>query len=272
MLVGGAGVARGYLNRAELTAERFVANVFGGKGRLYRSGDLARELPNGELEYLGRIDHQVKIRGFRVELSEIESVLARHPEVAECAVIARQDEQGEARLVAYVAPVAGAAPGIEALREHLAHALPDYMAPGAFVFLPKFPLTVNGKLDRGALPAPGAGRPRLASAYAAPESELEKKVAGLWGAALRQTEVGVDDSFFDLGGDSLLLTAVHMELQKALKREIPITDLFQYPTIRRLAQHLGREKGDSGLAAQVAGRAMRQREALARKQLSKKVP
>ena len=264
MLVGGAGVARGYLNRPELTAERFIPDPFDGGGTLYRSGDLARARPNGDLEYLGRIDHQVKIRGFRIELSEIESVLARHPAIAECAVLSRQDEHAEARLVAYAVAAPGAAPDIETLRAHLSAALPDYMVPAAFVFLPAFPLTINGKLDRKALPAPGTARPQLAATYAEPETELEKKVAQLWRAVLHQDDVGVDDNFFDLGGDSLLLTALHAQLQGDLQRQIPITDLFQFSTIRTLAAHLGQADEAPAFAAQIGDRAQRQREAVHR--------
>ncbi len=265
MLVGGLGVARGYLNRPELTSERFIANPFtpDSASRLYRSGDLARERENGELEYLGRIDHQVKIRGFRIELSEIESALARHPSVRECAVLCRVDKGQEARLVAYV--ISGVeASGVEELRAHLAHTLPDYMVPAAFVFLPIFPLTINGKLDRAALPVPGSERPQLAAHYIAPGSDLEETLARLWQAALRRDAVGADDNFFDLGGDSLLLTTLHQQLQKELHREIPITDLFQFPTIRRLAEHLGRRADAPGGEDEAQARARLQRAAMSR--------
>ena len=265
MLVGGLGVARGYLNRPDLTQERFIANPFDPEKspRLYRSGDLARWRANGDLEYLGRIDHQVKIRGFRIELSEIESLLARHPAVKECAVLARSDNGSEPRLVAYL--VTGQdAPGVEELRARLAEKLPEYMAPSAFVFLEGFPLTVNGKLDRDALPAPGSERPHLASEYVAPESDLEKLLAGLWTTALRQDKVSVNDNFFDLGADSLMLTTLHRRLQVELKREIPITELFQFPTIRSLAERLGQNREETGLADKTQSRAQLQRAALAR--------
>jgi len=266
MLVGGLGVARGYLNRDELTHERFIANPFdpGISPRLYRTGDLARQLENGDLEYLGRIDHQVKIRGFRIELSEIESLLARHPAVRECAVLARSDNGSEPRLVAYLVTDQSAPPGVEELRTHLARKLPEYMVPAAFVFLDTFPLTVNGKLDREALPAPGSERPRLASAYVAPQSEMEKTLADLLKAALRQDKVSVNDNFFDLGADSLMLTSVHRRLQSELEREIPITELFQYPTIRSLAERLGENREDNDLSGKTQARAQRQRAALAR--------
>jgi amino acid adenylation domain-containing protein len=262
MLVGGPGVATGYLNRPELTRERFVANPFepGAFPVLYRSGDLARARTDGTLEYLGRGDHQVKIRGFRIELAEIEAELARHPAVREAAVLARSDDGAEPRLVGYVA-TAEPAPGIEELRAHLARRLPDYMVPATFVFLPHLPLTLNGKLDRSALPAPGSERPALSAAFLAPEGEMEKILARLWQAALRREAVGTDDNFFDLGGDSLLLTSVHGQLQVELNREIPVTDLFQFPTIRRLAAHLG---GGTFSGHDDSQRGLRQRAAFSR--------
>jgi acyl carrier protein len=265
MLVGGLGVARGYLNRPDLTEARFVVNTFepAQSPRLYRSGDLARVLENGDLEYLGRIDHQVKIRGFRIELTEIESMLMRHPAVKECAVLARTDDGAEPRLVGYV--VAGeTAPGVEELRTHLAQKLPEYMVPAAFVFLPGFPLTVNGKLDRDALPAPTTERPHLASEFVAPQGEMETMLANLLKAALRQDQVSANDNFFDLGADSLMLTTVHRRLQAELKRELPITELFQFPTIRRLAERLAKKAEDSTLADKSSARAQQQRAALAR--------
>jgi amino acid adenylation domain-containing protein len=265
MLVGGLGVARGYLNRPDLTEARFIPNTFepAKSPRLYRSGDLARFHENGDLEYLGRIDHQVKIRGFRIELTEIESMLMRHPAVKECAVLARSDNGSEPRLVAYL--VTGPdAPGVEELRTHLAQKLPEYMVPAAFVFLPGFPLTVNGKLDREALPAPGSERPHLASEYVAPQSDLEKTLAQLFQAALRQDRVSVNDNFFDLGADSLMLTTLHRRLQTELKRAFPITELFQYPTIRSLAERLAQNRDDSSLADKTQARAQQQRAAQAR--------
>jgi amino acid adenylation domain-containing protein len=267
MLVGGAGVARGYLNRPELTSERFIANPFGDEAFpvLYRSGDLARQSQDGELEYLGRGDHQVKIRGFRIELHEIESVLARHPSIRECAVIARADDGGAPRLVGYLVPAANAAPTVEDLRVHLTQALPDYMVPAFFVFLPSFPLTLNGKLDRAALPVPEADRSHLAASYSAPQNGLEDTLTRLWKTALRQDTVGTEDNFFDLGGDSLLLTALHQKLQTDLGREIPITDLFQFPTIRRLAEHLATQEGTgSSLEDKIQARVRMQRSVLAR--------
>jgi amino acid adenylation domain-containing protein len=259
MLVGGPGVAPGYLNRPDLTRERFIGNPFEPDlfPVLYRSGDLARTYPDGVLEYLGRGDQQVKIRGFRIEVGEIEAELARHPAVREAAVMARRDDHAEPRLVAYVVTNA-AKPTVEELRAHLARRLPEYMVPAAFVFIQQLPLTLNGKLDRAALPAPTTERPALAAAFQAPEGNLEKILARLWQDALRRETVGADDNFFDLGGDSLLLTSVHGQLQAGLGREIPITDLFQFPTIRRLAAHLG---GSDSIGHDEAQRGLRQRTA-----------
>ena len=205
MYVGGAGLARGYLRRPELTAQRFVPdNLTGQPGaRLYRTGDLARFLPGRDIEYLGRIDHQVKIRGFRIELGEIESVLCQHPAIREAVVMVREDVPGSKRLVAYaVAPKP--APEVSALREHLKVKLPDYMTPAAFVLLDKLPLTSQGKIDRKALPVPEQQRPDLAERYVAPRTEVEQKLATLWARVLRVEQVGVHDNFFELGGDSIL--------------------------------------------------------------------
>jgi amino acid adenylation domain-containing protein len=266
MLVGGLGVARGYLNRPDLTEARFITNTFEPEKSflLYRSGDLARVLGNGDLEYLGRIDHQVKIRGFRIELTEIESMLARHPAVKECAVLARTDAGSEPRLAAYLVTDQDSHLGVEELRTHLAQKLPEYMVPSAFVFLPGFPLTVNGKLDRDALPAPGSERPHLASEYVAPQTAMEKMLAEMWKTALRQEQVSVNDNFFDLGADSLMLTTLHRRLQTELKREIPITELFQFPTLRSLAERLEQKNDDAGLGDKTQARAQAQRAALAR--------
>jgi acyl carrier protein len=231
---------------------------------MYRTGDLARYRADGNVECLGRIDHQVKIRGFRIELTEIESMLARHPSVKECAVMARADSGSEPRLVAYLVIGQDTPPGVEDLRNHLSQKLPEYMVPSAFVFLDAFPLTVNGKLDRDALPAPGSERPRLASEYVAPQSDLEKMLADLWKTALRQDQASVNDNFFDLGADSLILTAVHRRLQSELKREIPITELFQFPTIRSLAERLGANCEETALGDKTHARAQLQRAALAR--------
>lgn len=233
--IGGAGVARGYLNRPELTSKRFVPDPFSTKAnaRLYRSGDLAQYNAQGELEYLGRMDHQVKIRGFRVELGEIETALNRHPAIRESVVIAKEDGGGGKRLVAYLVP-RESAPTVSELREHLAAKLPDYMVPALFVFLPKLPLTTNGKVDRRALPEPGGERPSLKTGFVAPRNPAETRLATIWGQVLGVEKVGIDDNFFELGGDSIRCIVV---LSKASQEGInrSVEQVFQHPTIAGLA-------------------------------------
>ncbi len=236
--VGGAGLARGYLDRPALTAERFVPDPWAAEpgSRLYRSGDLARRTlrtPDGDLEYLGRADHQVKLRGFRIELGEIEAALARHPGVREALVLAREDQPGDRRLVAYVVP-AETAPGASALRDFLAAALPDYMVPAAFVFLPALPLSGNGKVDRRALPAPEAAQGSL-DEEAAPRRPVEELIAGIWSQVLGVEGVGAGDDFFELGGHSLLATQVVSRVRETLRVELPLRQLFDTPTVGELA-------------------------------------
>jgi amino acid adenylation domain-containing protein len=233
--VGGAGLARGYLGRPDQTAERFVPDLFG--ERLYRSGDLARRLPSGELEYLGRIDQQVKLRGFRIEPAEIEAALTAVPGVREAAVLLRDDLPGGPGLVAYVVGGPTAGDLLAALRSRL----PDPMVPGHFVFLPALPLTPNGKLDRRALPAPGGGRPDLARAYVAPRTPLERVLAGAWEEALGVDRVGVEDGFFDLGGHSLLATQMISWVRETFDLELPLRELFERPTVAGLAAALARD-------------------------------
>jgi amino acid adenylation domain-containing protein len=227
--VGGEGVARGYLSRPELNAERFILK---GGERLYRSGDLARRLENGDLEYLGRIDHQVKIHGFRIELGEIESTLNSHPALRESAVIA-DDSTGEKRLVAYIVPRNGHL-AIDELRKFAGQRLPAYMVPAKFIFLEKMPLTVNGKVDRKALPAPDSARPNLQTQYIAPRNEKEQTLAAIWQDVLRVDQVGVRDNFFELGGDSIRSIQV---LARAQEKGVgfSLQRLFREPTIEALA-------------------------------------
>ncbi|HET6975216.1 MAG TPA: amino acid adenylation domain-containing protein [Pyrinomonadaceae bacterium] len=234
LYVGGEGLARGYLNSPAQTAERFVPHPFSLEpgARLYATGDLARYLTGGDLEYLGRRDHQVKVRGYRIELGEIEMALTDHPAVHGAAVIVT-DEQ---RVVAYLTtngPIT-----TEELRDFLRTRLPAYMLPSQFVLLEQMPLGTNGKLDRSALAALGASRPILTAGYAAPQTPLEQTIAEVWQEFLRLETVGVNDVFFELGGHSLLLVLVHEKLQQRLGRELPIADLFKFPTVRALAQHL----------------------------------
>ncbi|HEY0014798.1 MAG TPA: amino acid adenylation domain-containing protein, partial [Longimicrobium sp.] len=230
LYVGGAGVARGYLDRPALTADRFVPDPFGGEpgARLYRTGDRGWWRADGTLEFSGRIDFQVKLRGFRIELGEIEAVLRRHESVADCVVMARA-EAGEQRLVAYVVGEARA----EALRAHVRGGLPEYMVPSAFVFLDALPLNPNGKLDRKTLPAP-----ELTSAeerYVAPRTPVEEVLAGIWAEVLRLERVGVEESFFDLGGHSLLGTRVLSRVREGFGVELPLRAIFEGPTVAKLA-------------------------------------
>ncbi|RQP21721.1 non-ribosomal peptide synthetase/type I polyketide synthase [Piscinibacter terrae] len=240
--IGGALVARGYLNRPELTAERFVADPFSDRpqARMYKTGDLVRYLPDGHLEFLGRNDHQVKIRGVRIELGEIEAQLARHPQVGEAAVIAREDIAGDKRLVAYVTPRAGAghAPGPDTLRAHLLAALPDVMVPTAYVVLERLPVNVNGKLDRKALPAPDSTARAAPAAHVPARSEAEHLVAGIWKDILHAADVGMDDNFFDLGGHSLLMVQLHSRLSEAFGHQFPLIDLFKHTTVAAQAAQL----------------------------------
>jgi amino acid adenylation domain-containing protein len=242
MCVGGDGLARGYFRRPDLTAARFIPDPFGGRpgARLYRSGDLARLLPDGDVEYLGRIDFQVKIRGFRIELGEIEAVLASFPAVRDAVVLAREDRSGDRRLVAWVVPQPETELRVEDLRGFLRGRLPEYMVPSAFVVLEALPLTANGKLDRRALPEPQA---RSAAPAVLPRTATEEAIATVWREALGLETVGVEDSFFDLGGHSLLVVQVHRRLAPQFP-ELAIVDLFRYPTISALAGYLSREKVD----------------------------
>jgi acyl carrier protein len=236
LLIGGAGVARGYLGRAGLTAGRFVPDPFSAEGgaRLYRTGDRARWRADGTLEFLGRVDAQVKVRGFRIEPGEIEAALRGHENVTDCVVVARGDGQGSQQLVAYVAG------GVEAdeLREHLRQSLPEYMVPAAFVVLEALPLTPNGKLDRKALPAPeyaSAQKP-----YVAPRTAAEEALAEIWAEVLRLERVGVHDSFFDLGGHSLLIMRLLATIQATFDLELSIRTVFSMPTLEALAGEIER--------------------------------
>lgn len=235
--VGGAGVANGYLNRPELTAERFVADPFdtSHSARLYRAGDLARRLPDGDLEYLGRIDSQVKIRGFRIELGEIEARLAECEEISEVNVIAREDSPGDKRLVAYY--VAGATVKPEALRAHVLANLPEYMVPAAYVRLDRMPLTHNGKLDRKALPAPDS-RDYAMDAYEAPVGTVEQKLARIWARVLGLDRISRNANFFDIGGHSLLAVRMLTLIEAEFGHSLNLTSLFKAPSIATFGQLL----------------------------------
>jgi natural product biosynthesis luciferase-like monooxygenase protein len=268
LLIGGAGVARGYHRRPELTAERFVVDRFSDApdDRLYRTGDLVRWHQDRTLEFLGRVDHQVKVRGYRIELGEIETVLGAHPGVRESVVVAREDVPGDKRLVAYLVWKDEPADPAAELRGYLRGRLPEFMIPSHFVSLRDLPRTPNAKIDRKALPAPLA---ELGNAPTAPvelpTSELESIIAAVWQDVLQVSRVGVDSNFFDLGGHSLLAVQVHTRLKRQLERELSITDLFRFPTIRSLAGYLGGE-ADGVAAATGLNRAAARREMAARRQ------
>ncbi|HEV8581882.1 MAG TPA: non-ribosomal peptide synthase/polyketide synthase [Thermoanaerobaculia bacterium] len=257
--IAGDGVARGYLGRPDLTAERFAPDPFAAQpgARLYRTGDLVRWRPSGELEFLGRLDHQVKVRGFRIELGEIEAALLRHPSVGAAVVVVREDA-GDKRLVAYLVAGGESGPAAGELRQHLKNLLPDYMVPAAFVVLDAFPLTPSGKVDRRALPAPEAGA-APASAFAAPRGPLEELVAAIWAEVLRVERVGANDDFFALGGHSLLATQVVSRLRTALGIEVPLQKLFATPTVAALARLVEEARaGGAGLSLPPAVRMPRQ--------------
>ena len=260
LYIGGAGLARGYLGRPALTAERFVPDPFAGPGaRLYRTGDLARRLPGGEIEFLGRADHQVKVRGFRIELGEIEAVLGAHPAVRQAVVAVREEgAPRSAQLVAYVV-AAGPAANPGTLRAALREELPEYMVPSLFVLLPELPLTPNGKVDRKALPSPTAdplGQLGPGREVVAPRTPVEEKVAAVWAEVLGVTRIGVHDNFFELGGHSLMATQVISRLEEAFRIELGLPAIFKTPTVAALSEAImAREMArtdDSLLAALLA--------------------
>lgn len=263
LFIGGEGVARGYWNRPDLTAERFLTIPSLLPHRIYRTGDLARFLPDGNIEFLGRADYQVKLRGHRIEPGEIEAILEQCSGVRQAVVVVREDREGDKRLVAYLAAEAARSEEAGSLRSVLESKLPDYMVPSAFVFLPALPLTDNGKIDRKALlrlPAPS-----IASAADQPageatnrlNNEIEGIVAAAWQDALGVPSVGMNDNFFDLGAHSLTVAEVQAKLQETLGRQIPLVDLFQFSTVSALARHLAGTQSH----AQLSDRAQRRRSA-----------
>src|SRR5436305_9053327 len=240
LCAGGEGVGRGYLGAPVRTAQAFVPDPFGAVpgARLYRTGDLARHTPDGTLEFLGRIDQQVKVRGFRIELGEIEACLAGHPEVRQSLVLVREDTPGDARLTAYLVPAAGRRLSPGELRAFLRERLTEYMVPSSLVFLEKMPLLPNGKVDRRGLPKPEAAPSTRAQT---PRTEVGRAVAAVWREVLGAAAVGLEDNFFDLGGHSLLMVRVQAGLRRS-GLEVSLTELFQYPTVKALATHLGAEE------------------------------
>src|SRR5262245_22076416 len=255
LYIGGAGLARGYLGRPDLTAEGFIPNPLSQEpgARLYKTGDLTRFEPNGNLEFLGRIDRQVKIRGFRIELEEIETLLKQHPAVQDAAVLAREDVTETKQLVAYIVPVVSGIspePALQ-LRSYLRARLPEYMLPSLFLTLKALPLTPNGKIDRRALPEPTSARPELAGEYVAPRSQIERRLAEIWTQVLGLEEVGIHDNFFDLGGNSLQAAVFLNRLQQESGHIVYITALFDAPTIAKLATYLNHRYGEENRSEKI---------------------
>ena len=249
MYIGGVGLARGYVGRPDLTAEKFIPDPVSGEpgARLYNTGDLARYLPDGNIEFLGRSDYQVKIRGFRIELGEIEATLGQHPAVRQSIVLV-QEGSGEKRLVAYVAAEAAGRPSANELRRFLKDKLPEHMVPAVFVMLDAFPLTANGKVDRRALPMPDGRRPELDEAFVACRTPTEELLAEIWSHVLGVERVGIYDNFFQLGGHSLLATQVVSRIREAFQVEIPLRSMFEAPTVAGLAENIDLSRG-AGLHA-----------------------
>ena len=247
LYVGGVGVGRGYLADASRTAETFVPDPFSGKpgARLYRTGDVARYLHDGTLEFLGRRDHQVKVRGYRIELGEIEAVIGQHPIVGECVVLAREDTPGNRHLVAYIVGQVEQPVSAEELQHRAKEMLPDYMVPSAFVFLETLPLTPNGKLDRQALPVPGENQFITDIAYVAPRTPIEAQLAAMWSQLLGVERVGIHDNFFEVGGHSLLVTQAVARIRDLFEVELPLRLLFKVSTVAELAQAIEKVKARS---------------------------
>jgi amino acid adenylation domain-containing protein len=266
LYIGGAGVSLGYVNRLDLTAERYVPDPYSGEpgARMYASGDLVRWRAGGVLEYVGRVDGQIKVRGFRVEVGEIESVLSRHPAVREAAVLLREDTPGNRRLVAYIVGSQKDLIKVSELRKHLAAQLPDYMVPAIFVALESLPKNRNGKVDRPSLPVPDNARPELDASYVAPRDSTEQTISLIWRDVLKTDKVGINDNFFDLGGNSLALIQVRSKLRDAFQKEIPVVEMFEYSTIRALVERLNSLADDRARLQRVEERARKQKEAINR--------
>ncbi|MEG4456885.1 amino acid adenylation domain-containing protein [Microcoleus sp. N9_A1] len=238
LYIGGDGLARGYLNRPDLTEEKFISNPFDEVegSRFYKTGDLARFLPDGNIEFLGRVDNQVKIRGFRIELGEIEALLNQHPDVQQAVAIAREDIPGDKRLVAYIVPNHKLDVSATTLRRFLQEKLPNYMVPAVFVILDSLPLTPNGKVDRQNLPACDRSRPEIEATFVAPGNSIEEKLAVIWTELLGLEQIGINDNFFHLGGHSLIVTQMLSRVGEVFRVELSFDQIFAYPTIESLAQ------------------------------------
>lgn len=247
LYVGGASVARGYLNQPTLTREKFVPNPFVEGDTLYKTGDLVRRLPDGNLEFIGRFDTQVKIRGFRIELAEIEAILIQNPEIKQVLVIVREDEPGNKLLVAYLVAKDNSQT-LSSLRNFLQKKLPDYMIPAAFVFIEAFPLSPNGKINRRALPAPDTYQRNLDVDFVAPRTPIEEELAAIWSTVMKLQQVGIHDNFFELGGHSLLATQVVSRLREVFSLDFPLRYLFENPTIAELGQKVSEQAENDDLA------------------------
>ena len=232
--IAGNGLARGYLNRPDLTAQKFIDNPFG-EGKLYKTGDLCRYLPDGKIEYIGRIDNQVKVRGFRIELGEIEAILQQYPDIKETIVIAQENDKQDKYLVAYI--VCNQEISASLLREYLGEKLPDYMIPNSFVFLDQFPLTPNGKVDKQALEVPDFENQRE-NEYIAPKNDTQIKLVNIWQQVLGIEKIGINDNFFSLGGHSLLATQIISRIRDQFQIDFLLKDLFEHPSIEKLSKYV----------------------------------
>lgn len=255
LYVSGDGLSRQYLNRPGLTAEKFIPNPFSPEpgARMYKTGDKVRFLSDGTIEFLERYDHQVKIRGYRIELGEIETTLAQHPQIKDAVVLCREDVPGDKRLVAYTVVENKESFKITALRQYLKERLPAYMTPAAFVFLDALPLTSNGKINRDKLPEPEFQRPDSRNALASPKTETEKKIVQIWNEVLRLDAIGIHDDFFELGGHSLLAAQVINRIRGIFDLEIPLSRIFEHPTISGLGEYIDAAVWSSGKAADSSG-------------------
>jgi acyl carrier protein len=255
LYIGGHGLARGYLERPDLTAEKFLPDPFSEEpgARLYWTGDFARYLPDGNIEFLGRMDHQVKIRGFRVELAEIETALEQHPTVRKAVVLKREDVPGDEQLVAYIVPSHSRVTASVELARFLKHHLPGYMVPSGFVVLEALPLTPNGKVDRRALPAPDTSKPDLSLFFVGPRNSVEEVLAAIWAEVLKLERVDVHDDFFALGGHSLLALRVVSRIRNAFDVNIPLRTLFDLPTVASLAAAITQAQSKPVFTKEMAG-------------------
>lgn len=266
--IAGDGVARGYMNRAEKTASSFIPDPFSTKPgtRMYKTGDVCRVLTDGKIEFLGRADDQVKIRGFRIEPREVESVLGQHPAVREAAVITREVNPGDMRLIAYVVLSEQPSTTIGDLNGFLKERVPDYMVPSSFIVMDALPRTPHGKIDRQALPVSTGVRPELEAAFVPPQNEVEQTIAAAWKAALQVEQVGIHDNFFELGGNSLSMVRVHGQLRDRFQKDFPLIRMFKYPTINLLATYLSQEENERQPFEKHSDRGRKQQEAMRRSQ------